>query len=79
MGDRHRRKPPQWARYQIATAIGAGVVGVALFVVQAVSEPFWSHRLDFGMLPWGLVSLAVYVLFGLHLGHLTGGSEGDEP
>jgi hypothetical protein len=69
---------PRWARYQIAVAVLAGLVGVALFIVQGIDNAVWGVDLDFGMLPWGLVVLSSYVIFNISLPTLLGPTKKDD-
>lgn len=64
---RQRTPQPKWQRYQIAAACIAGLIGIALFILQGFDRLLFGLDLDFGVLPWGLVTIAAWVLFGIRL------------
>lgn len=64
---RQRTPQPKWQRYQIVAASFAGLIGIGLFVLQGVDQLVFGVDLDFGVLPWGLVTVAAWVLFGVRL------------
>lgn len=65
MADLSPLKPPRWRRYQLIAASGAGLLGVSLFIVQAVDQWLFGVDLNFDVLPWVLTGLGLYVLFDL--------------
>jgi hypothetical protein len=71
------RRPRRWQRYQIASAAIGGATGVTLFVIQAVSKPLFGVPLDFGVLPWTLVAIGAWVLYGIRLS-LNGAAFGND-
>jgi hypothetical protein len=71
------RRPRRWQRYQIASAAIGGATGVTLFVIQAVSKPLFGVPLDFGVLPWTLVAIGAWVLYGIRLSLNGAALDGD--
>jgi hypothetical protein len=64
VAENDEKKPPKWARYQVALGILYLNLGIGLFLVQAVAEVMWGRAVDFGWLAPTLVSIGVYVVFG---------------
>lgn len=75
-GEPGQPKAPRWARYQIATALVCGVLGVGLFILQGVDRLVVGVDLDFGPLPYGLSFIGMYVIFGEVVARLVQGLGG---
>jgi hypothetical protein len=69
---------PKWSRWQTIVALALLAVSIALFVVQAFAPIWFGREVDFGYLPVGLLTLSVYVIFGLNLRTLVRQLTGDE-
>ena len=66
------KAPHKWAPYQIAGAFLMLFVSLGMFVIQGLAPIWFGKPVDFGILPYSLLVISAYVIWGLNLPEMFG-------
>jgi len=75
---RGRWERRSWSDPATVVAVVAGVVGLALILVDGLDEVWWGQQVTFGYWPYLLLGAVGFWFFGIRLWRIGGGPGGGE-